>query len=145
MYIGGVFGGTDDAFFLGSSNTGNVSGATYVGGVVGYMGYDMANCYNTGSVTATATDGYAGGIAGSMPGNAASCYNAGSVSAAKAAAIVPSDNYCHQLFLRPVASTPSGTTTLSGTLNGSGGSDDAPGEVEAVSADVLKSWGAAYQ
>ena len=145
MYIGGVFGGTDDAFFLGSSNTGNVSGATYVGGVVGYMGYDMANCYNTGSVTATATDGYAGGIAGSMPGNAASCYNAGSVSAAKAAAIVPSDNYCTNCFFDPVASTPSGTTTLSGTLNGSGGSDDAPGEVEAVSADVLKSWGAAYQ
>lgn len=71
---GGVIGSSYD-----SSNpitvtnikvSGQVSGAGYVGGIVGYAGanqYTLTGCKFVGSVTAT--DQYAGGIAGTMEGD----------------------------------------------------------------------------
>ncbi|MGM9524156.1 MAG: GLUG motif-containing protein [Faecousia sp.] len=67
----------------------STSGSCYVGGIVGYASNSaITNCYNTGSVTATATSpssssyGYAGGIVGYAYSNTTitDCYNTGSVS-----------------------------------------------------------------
>ena len=49
-------------------NSGSVTGATLVGGLVGdlYSGGTISDCYNTGTVTATATSGVAGGLTGNF-------------------------------------------------------------------------------
>lgn len=67
-------------------NAGAVSGTKTVGGIVGNFisnsAVKMYNCYNTGSVTATASDGTAGGIVGTKAGNQPieNCYHAGTLS-----------------------------------------------------------------
>ncbi len=67
-------------------NAGAVSGTKIVGGIVGNFinnsAVKMYNCYNTGSVTATASDGTAGGIVGTKAGNQPieNCYHAGTLS-----------------------------------------------------------------
>lgn len=70
-------------------NAGAVSGTKIVGGIVGNFisnsAVKMYNCYNTGSVTATASDGTAGGIVGTKAGNQPieNCYHAGTLSGTK--------------------------------------------------------------
>ena len=56
----------------------NIQGYNYVGGVVGYTGYNttITNCYNTASVTGSE---YVGGIAGYADSTITNCYNKGSV------------------------------------------------------------------
>ena len=57
----------------------NVTGATYVGGVTGYVGNGgtVQNCYSTGSITGVA---YVGGVAGQVSGTVQNCYATSSVS-----------------------------------------------------------------
>ena len=65
-----------------SFNTGNVSGTSYAGGIIGQPSSsssagEISNCYNTGNVTA---EGYAGGIiADDIYYNIEYCYNIGAV------------------------------------------------------------------
>ncbi len=61
-----------------------IQGNQYVGGVVGSAGSNITitNCYNTGSVTSTATSySYVGGVVGSAGSNITitNCYNTGTV------------------------------------------------------------------
>ncbi|WP_455639429.1 GLUG motif-containing protein [Parabacteroides sp.] len=60
-----------------------IAGDTYIGGVCGRNTGSITSCYNTGSVTASASSGtvYAGGVCGSNGGSITSCYNTGSVMA----------------------------------------------------------------
>ena len=74
----GLFG------FVGSEGTvqnltvsGSVSGHWYVGGVVGYNGGSVENCYNTGSVTGSGW--YVGGVVGDNGGSVTNSYNTGAV------------------------------------------------------------------
>ena len=55
------------------------SKGTYIGGIIGYNGGTIENCYNTGSITGASI--YVGGISGSS-GNIENCYNLGDISAA---------------------------------------------------------------
>ncbi|MBQ7490511.1 MAG: T9SS type A sorting domain-containing protein, partial [Bacteroidales bacterium] len=84
--IGGIVGmaSSSSAWIDRCSNSGNITGYEYVGGISGYRG-SVSNCYNTGDIMAD--DYYAGGIIGYMYGNSpdyallANCYNRGNVSA----------------------------------------------------------------
>ena len=63
---------------------GSITGEDFVGGIAGYIDYGtVANCYNSGSVTATGNIDYVGGIAGrNDSGTIINCYNTGNVTAA---------------------------------------------------------------
>ncbi len=84
--IGGIVGeaSNSSAWIDRCSNSGDIMGSEYVGGIAGYRG-SVSNCYNTGDIVAD--DYYAGGIIGYMYGNSpdyalvANCYNRGNVSA----------------------------------------------------------------
>ena len=52
----------------------------YVGGVVGYNGGNVENCYNTGAVSG---DAYVGGVVGYNSGTVENCYNTGTISGAR--------------------------------------------------------------
>ena len=60
------------------------SGYIHVGGVCGFNGGTIENCYNTGDVSGTGTSsygyGYAGGVCGWNTGTIENCYNTGDVS-----------------------------------------------------------------
>lgn len=61
------------------SNTGNIKGYQYVGGIVGYAYNDITGCYNSGNISGYQ---YVGGIIGSgAPANVKNCYNTGDISA----------------------------------------------------------------
>ncbi|MBP5710779.1 MAG: hypothetical protein J6W84_07380, partial [Bacteroidales bacterium] len=83
---GGIVGeaSNSSAWIDRCSNSGNITGYDYVGGISGYRG-SVSNCYNTGNIVSD--DYYAGGIIGYMCGNSpdyallANCYNRGNVSA----------------------------------------------------------------
>lgn len=71
--VGGIIGstriGSDELLFnntlvKGCSNTGKVEGQTSVGGICGEAQFGGYQVYNTGNVTATASNAYVGGIAG---------------------------------------------------------------------------------
>ena len=86
-HVGGVVGynssGTvTGCIFSGSGSVSGVTGSDYVGGIVGYNGTGgtVENCYNTGSVTATGSDGRVGGVVGQNFGGVKNCYNTGAVS-----------------------------------------------------------------
>ena len=92
-YISGVFGyyyGTDSqhrTVFTNCYNTANLSGTTFVAGILNYGSssnyplIDMYECYNTGDITATS--GRANGITNTYtPGGIYSgCYNSGTITA----------------------------------------------------------------
>ena len=86
-YVGGVVGynnggNVTGCTFSGSGSVSGVTGSDYVGGIVGYNGTGgtVENCYNTGSVTATGSDGRVGGVVGQNFGGVKNCYNTGAVS-----------------------------------------------------------------
>lgn len=55
-----------------------IKGGQFVGGIAGFCGGRITNCYNTGAVSGT---GYVGGIGGYLQGATfANCYNTGTVS-----------------------------------------------------------------
>ena len=60
------------------SVSGSVSGYWYVGGVVGYNGGSVENCYNTGAVSGSGL--YVGGVVGDNRDTVENCYNIGKVS-----------------------------------------------------------------
>ena len=100
--VGGIMGVTNfsDNTITNCQNSGNVTGATFVGGIIGSLGFDgdrtaiVSNCANSGNVTATkesaTIDGNAkagsrvGGIAGFAYGSTVdSCTNTGVVAGPK--------------------------------------------------------------
>ncbi len=62
--------GVEDSYFRGQNN---------VGGVTGFNGGSVTNCYNSGSVNATDEYSYVGGVTGFNEGSITNCYNSGSV------------------------------------------------------------------
>jgi hypothetical protein len=80
---GGLLGYNEDFYGVSIVNncyaTGNVSGTTRVGGLVGYnsSGTSVTNCYSTGSVSGTLE---VGGLAGRNVGTVTNSYSTGSVS-----------------------------------------------------------------
>ena len=72
--IGRLFNGTVTNCYV---NGGNVSGAGYVGGIVGLNQGVISRCYSTTSVTEASE--YLGGLAGSNEGNVTHCYSTGNV------------------------------------------------------------------
>ena len=78
-YIGlfGYVGSDGQILNLGVENV-NITGADYVGGLVGYNDYGtLTDCYATGSVSG---DGVVGGLVGWTSGTLTDCYATGSVS-----------------------------------------------------------------
>ena len=70
---------------------GAVSADDYAGGIAGWNGGSISNCYNTGTVS---SDDSAGGIAGRNYGNISNCYNTGTVSSSSSSAGgIVGDNY----------------------------------------------------
>ena len=135
--VGGIVGWTNESKIIGCSNSGAISAVTSVGGVYGVGYAHLSNCSNIGTVTASA--GNAGGVAGGTYGKLVSCYNAGSVSgdANSGAVVTRGGAQCYNCLYDGEVSKPATV--------GFGANSDAPGKVESVTTDVLKSWGAAYQ
>ena len=84
-YIGlfGCIGTNGSVSNLGvKESAAGINGRYRVGGVTGYSGGTITNCYNTGAVTqtGTASSGYVGGVAGENTGGTIeNCYNTGKV------------------------------------------------------------------
>lgn len=80
-YVGGIVG--ENLIVIESSfNTGDVSGTGYVGGIVGKNSEDIYFCYNTGDISGGESGSYVGGIAGYIPNTAfklENCYSIGAV------------------------------------------------------------------
>jgi parallel beta-helix repeat protein len=76
-YVGGLVG-DNSGNIINCCSAGSVSGPYYVGGLVG-DNYDgsITNCYSTGNVSGSS---YIGGLVGYSYGNIANCYSAGAVS-----------------------------------------------------------------
>ena len=93
-YVGGLVGvngngvdnGVDSAGIINSHSTGNVSGANYIGGLVGQSrGGHITNTYASGDVTSV-DGGYAGGLVGDMGyGNVSGSFATGNVSSPRSA------------------------------------------------------------
>ena len=83
--VGGIVGSmvNNAAEVSGCYNTGAVSAASEVGGILGGSTYTgtVSNCYNTGAITGTGA--HIGGVIGESAGNASSCYNVGTVTGGK--------------------------------------------------------------
>ncbi|MBO5171035.1 MAG: hypothetical protein J6J18_11365, partial [Oscillospiraceae bacterium] len=80
-FVGGVLGNSTESSQVSScGNTGNVSGTGKgVGGVFGSCsGGSVSNCYNTGSITSTSY--FVGGVGGYNEATVTACYNTGMVS-----------------------------------------------------------------
>ena len=79
--VGGVVGYNDGGRVENCHNIGEVSGNSYVGGVVGSNSFSatVTNCYNTGKVSGSE---YVGGVVGDnhSSGTVENCYNIGEVS-----------------------------------------------------------------
>ena len=81
--VGGVVGRSNRGNVINCYNTGEVSGNSYVGGVVGHNSSSVTNCYNTGAVSGG--DWYVGGVVGynggtvDNGGTVENCYNTGTV------------------------------------------------------------------
>lgn len=82
-FVGGIAGNClTGTFIIETQNMGKINATDYyVGGIVGWGGYNIDSCYNIGSVTNTSS--YAGGICGATldDGNTTieNCYNIGEV------------------------------------------------------------------
>ncbi len=80
-YVGGVVGGANyDVILTNCYNTSLVSGYGSIGGVAGVCWGEMTGCYNEGTVTGLSDVGNVGGVVGQgqAPTN---CYNTGTVNA----------------------------------------------------------------
>jgi hypothetical protein len=77
--VGGVCGYSYSSSITSCYNTGSVSGSASVGGVCGYSSYSITSCYNTGSVSGSLQVGGVCGVYMSYS-SITSCYNTGSVS-----------------------------------------------------------------
>ena len=76
-YVGGVCG-FNGGTISNCYNSGNVNGYTYVGGVCGENYNIISNCYNSGNVSGNE---YVGGVCGeNYYGTISNCYNSGTVS-----------------------------------------------------------------
>ena len=76
--VGGVVGRADSNITINNCyNTGSVSGSINVGGVAGYISFNITNCYNTGNITSSGQ--YVGGIVGYASSTITNCYNTGNV------------------------------------------------------------------
>ncbi len=76
--VGGVVGRADSNITINNCyNTGSVSGSINVGGVAGYISFNITNCYNTGNITSSGQ--YVGGIVGYASSTITNCYNIGNV------------------------------------------------------------------
>ena len=76
---GSLAGLTFEACYINNCfSTGSVTGAKYVGGLVGNNGASMTNCYSTVSVTVSSD--LAGGLIGYNSAAVTNCYSSGSVS-----------------------------------------------------------------
>ncbi|MBQ7515877.1 MAG: filamentous hemagglutinin N-terminal domain-containing protein [Schwartzia sp.] len=67
----GTMGGLSAPTLINAYNTGDVTGSSMVGGIVGSMdkgASEITNVYNTGRVTGTGTGGYVGGLIGDKAG-----------------------------------------------------------------------------
>ena len=113
--------------FENCSNTGNLTGAGYIGGIAGdtygigsYGTANFTNCYNSGTITATSS--YVGGIEGRpVPGTISYCYNTGEINcrgyaggivgAYAASDQVPTITHCYN----------TGTINATGSVNYIGG------------------------
>lgn len=81
-YIGGIVGTAINGNIKNSYNTGNVTGSSYVGGIAGSVKQEITNCYNSGKITSTLSNGgtQSAGIVGSLSGGTCyNCYNTGEV------------------------------------------------------------------
>ncbi|MBR6939650.1 MAG: hypothetical protein IKH65_02480, partial [Clostridia bacterium] len=103
---------------------GSITGANYVGGVVGHNSRGtITNCYNTGSVTATGTNAIVGGLVGDnfYGGRVTNCYNTGSVTATGNNNIVGGvvgENYYNDATVKNSYNTGSVTATGDNALVG---------------------------
>ena len=103
LFSGGICGFSNSGTFTDCYNNGNISsrvnksnGKSYSGGICGWNGNNVDNCFNTGSVTSSAryentasSEGvtvsayayaYCGGICGTSSKDISTCYNTGEVS-----------------------------------------------------------------
>jgi hypothetical protein len=64
---------------LGVKNV-NINGSYYVGGLAGFNGGSISNCYSTGSVSGGDDSWYVGGLVGYNNGDISKCYSTGQVS-----------------------------------------------------------------
>lgn len=75
MYVGGIVGWSESPI-INCYNLGTIVGTSDVGGVVGTGKKPIANCYNKGTVTGTSNTG---GVVGDMSNPLINCYNTGMV------------------------------------------------------------------
>ncbi len=74
-YAGGICGSNNSSSLSKCYNTGDVYGLMYAGGIFGYNGkYKIKNAYNTGVIT-VGPDGDCGGISGCMNEDMLNCYS----------------------------------------------------------------------
>ena len=83
--VGGLVGADFDTITCSYASS-TVSGTMNIGGLVGdnSLGGIITNCYSSGDVSASGTEGYpsfSGGLAGGNDGTITNCYSSGSVSA----------------------------------------------------------------
>ncbi|MHB1121939.1 MAG: two-partner secretion domain-containing protein [Ramlibacter sp.] len=75
LYVGALVGFVDRGTVSNSYATVPVTGASTVGGLVGYNFGSISNSYASGAVTGTAANSYAGGLAGFTSGSSSSIRN----------------------------------------------------------------------
>ena len=92
LYFAGLFGYNMGVIHNLGVKDGNIlsSSAFSTGGIVGYNGGTISDCYNTGSVSAS---NEIGGIAGENYGTISGCFNTGSVSASSSAGGIVGRNW----------------------------------------------------
>ena len=84
------------------SNTGDIKGYQYVGGIVGYAYNEITGCYNSGNISGYS---YIGGIAGSCaPATIKNCYNIG-------------DLNCSNSYVGGIAASNSSTGVMTNCFN----------------------------
>lgn len=86
-YVGGITAETKGDIISGCINTGDITGKYTVGGITGsYMYGSLIACYNTGNVATTGSS-YAGGIVGTTQNEITACYSTGNVSGPSGASL----------------------------------------------------------
>ncbi len=86
-YVGGITAETKGDIISGCINTGDITGKYTVGGITGsYMYGSLIACYNTGNVATTGSS-YAGGIVGTTQKEITACYSTGNVNGPSGASL----------------------------------------------------------
>ena len=78
---GGICGANLSGKVTNCSSSATVTGNGYAGGICGMSNGVIANCFSSGSVTATGDTGYAGGICGRNDGTITNCFSSATVTA----------------------------------------------------------------